>query len=198
MTKKNRKSWKDILVYFIVVAVVAFIWQIVEQGELNSSGSGSEDIFNTYSDEYLSIDYPSYMDAFEDPKGIAHILFATKKDFPITFVILFGDNKGESLDAITKKDASSYGVINQIGISEENISVSGIESNKIVYSYEQDPETMGLDAGEYLTLNITRISIKIGDEQFVQLRIIGFETTYNEYVDDINRMINSLNIKKFK
>lgn len=144
--------------------------------------------FKTFSDERISIQYPSYMEPVEDSAliGIAHVVFSTTNEkYPAGFVVIFTDFEASNKEDLKFTDLRI--------ISEENVTILGKNSTKIIYEYNQDPATIGLNSEQPIPIKAMRTSTEI-EGGFVQLRFIASEGIFEKYISDVTQMVYSFKL----
>lgn len=157
--------------------------------DLNKSEYGG---FLIYDDELISIKYPSYYIPTEPVQDDVYIVFKENvegKRMQENVLIIILNSNGTTLDEISRYKFDNYREIEGFSIlNQETTTMYGEKAIKSTY-------LSTFENGEYrLNLKILSLEFKVG-EVYIDIEYTSEVSSFDNHLNDVNKMINSLVIK---
>jgi len=148
--------------------------------------------FEIYEDEFIAIKYPEYVTPAEPTQDFIYKVFKTKKEsendlFEDNLIIIFADSEGAKLDELTTLSLQGMEENNLKILSQEETLLLDNSAKKIVYQYDYD---IGTTPYKIKVLMINTLV----DGIFVSLQYTAEENSYEKYLLDMNKMIETFRV----
>ena len=177
-------------VIFILV-IITLINFSINQPELNTdSDEVIYDNFQKYSDEYISLQYPSYLTSKGSTENSYLMLTRDEISTPPPEAVMIKFYETESLDDSTYDLLLGLksNMVEQKIITHENSTLGDYDAIKVVYEYNQEIEGINYEAK---AMRVTSILPDI----IIQIIFISDPTEYDTYIGDIEKLIDSIKLK---
>jgi hypothetical protein len=145
--------------------------------------------FETYSDEYITIKYPEYMTPTEPTQDFVYKVFKTDYEnqddsFQDNLIVIISSADGLSLDEATELSMQGLEENNFVKISEEETTLLNEKAKKVIYTYDYSIENVDHNF-KVIMINT------VFDDLFVSLQFTAEQDNFNQYLPDVNKMIDS-------
>ncbi len=189
--KMRKRSNSLNIIHFIVsiiplvimsLILILFLWV-----DIRYSSDIDYENFSTYSDEYISLKYPSHLKVNNDANS-AHLIFYIDED-PASEVIRvkFYENEPLRESTYNRLLGLESNMVNQTIIQHINSTLAGHNATKVVYTYNQTIDGINY---EIKAMRVTAIL----PDLIIQIGFTASPTNYDKSINDIDKLIESIRV----